>query len=69
MQVRCVRARAGIGVGDLVEVPDGAEVSSLYFEVVEPPPPAGPGITQGPGLTPPLSSPVSSVPVKDGAAS
>ena len=44
MQVRCIRARAGIAVGDLAEVPDGSEVSALYWEVVQaaPPPPAPP---------------------------
>jgi hypothetical protein len=39
MQVRCIRPRAGVKVGDLAEVPDGATVSDLYWEVVEPPPP------------------------------
>lgn len=39
MQVRCIRPRAGVKVGDTAEVPDGAEVSGLYFEVVDPPPP------------------------------
>lgn len=32
MQVRCIRPFAGHKVGDLVEVPDGAEVSPVYFE-------------------------------------
>jgi hypothetical protein len=27
----CIRARVGVAVGDVVEVPDGAEFSDLYF--------------------------------------
>jgi hypothetical protein len=48
MQVRCIRARAGVKVGDLAEVPDGAQVSDLYFEAVQPPAapaPASPPVT------------------------
>lgn len=48
MQVRCIRARAGVKAGDLAEVPDGAEVSPLYFEVVEPPPAPRPSPSQPP---------------------
>lgn len=50
MQVRCIRARAGLAVGDLAEIPDGAEVSPLYFEPVQPPapPPAVPPVTPVP---------------------
>ncbi len=42
MQVRCVRAHGEFRPGDLSEVPDGAEVSDLYWEPVPaaPPPPA-----------------------------
>jgi hypothetical protein len=61
MQVRCIRARLGIEVGDLAEVPDGAEVSPLYWEVVESPP-AGPGTTPVPASTPPANSGGSSAP-------
>jgi hypothetical protein len=39
MQVRCILARAGVKVGDLAEVPDGAQVSDLYFEPVQSPEP------------------------------
>lgn len=39
MQVRLIRARHGQEVGDVSEVPDGAEVSELYYEVIDPPPP------------------------------
>jgi len=56
MQVRCIRPRAGIAAGDLAEVPDGAEVSPLYFEVVQPPPPP-------PAAPPPASAPAAPVPV------
>lgn len=35
MQVRCVRPRDGLEVGDVVEVPDGAAVSPLYFGPAE----------------------------------
>jgi hypothetical protein len=43
MQVRCIRARAGVKVGDVAEVPDGAQVSDLYWESVKAsPPPASP---------------------------
>jgi hypothetical protein len=71
-QVRCIRPRAGIKVGDLAEVPDDAKVSDLYWEPVEPQeppsPPAGPGTTPGPVSTPPVSSGASSAPAdKDGA--
>jgi hypothetical protein len=63
MQVRCVRARAGVDVGDVADVPDGAEVSSLYWEVVaEASPPPAPGTTPGPDSAPPASSPASSAP-------
>jgi len=34
MQVRCVRAHGEFVPGDLSEVPDGAEVSDLYWEPV-----------------------------------
>ena len=34
-QVRCIRPRAGIEVGDLAEVGDDAEVSDLYWEHVQ----------------------------------
>jgi hypothetical protein len=40
VQVRCIKARMGIKIGDVVEVPDGAAVSELYFEPVTPPKPA-----------------------------
>jgi hypothetical protein len=33
-QVRCVAAHGGFVPGDLSEVPDGAEVSDLYWEPV-----------------------------------
>ena len=42
MQVRCVRAFAGHVVGDVIDVPDGASVSPVYFEPLSggtPPPP------------------------------
>ena len=42
MKVRCIRARVGVEVGDVVEVPDGAVVSPLYYEPVEDGPPASP---------------------------
>ena len=69
MQVRCVRARAGVKVGDTAEVPDGAAVSDLYWEPVAPPFPAAPAATPGPASTPPPSLPVSSAPAKEGSTS
>jgi hypothetical protein len=42
MQIRCIRARSGVKVGDLAEVPDGAEFSALYYEVAESSPAASP---------------------------
>jgi hypothetical protein len=47
MQVKCVRAFAGHKPGDVVEIPDGAAVSPVYFEPLPPPatpdpPPAAP---------------------------
>ena len=39
MRVRLIRARHGQEVGDVAEVPDGAAVSDLYYEIVEPPAP------------------------------
>lgn len=44
MQVRCIRARVGVEVGEIVDVPDGAEVSDLYFEPVEAPVPPAPPV-------------------------
>jgi hypothetical protein len=41
MQVRCVKAFSGHVPGDVVEVPDGAAVSPVYFEPLphgDPPP-------------------------------
>lgn len=38
MQVRCIKAAYGHELGDLVDVPDGASVSPVYFEPVTPPP-------------------------------
>lgn len=32
MQVRVIRARADQAVGDVVEMPDGAQFSDLYYE-------------------------------------
>ena len=58
MQVKCIRPRAGIKAGDLAEVPDGAQVSDLYWEPV----PFAPS-------TPPVSLPVSSAPAKEGSPS
>jgi hypothetical protein len=58
MQVRCIRPRAGIAAGDLAEVPDGAEVSPLYFEAAEPP-----AETPPPAAPPPASAPAAPVPV------
>lgn len=40
-QYRCIKARVGVDVGGLVEVPDGAAVSPLYYEPVDQAP-AGP---------------------------
>lgn len=37
MKVRLIRARHGQEVGDVFEVPDGAAVSELYYELVDPP--------------------------------
>lgn len=34
MKYRCIRARADLEAGEVVEVPDGAAVSPLYFEPV-----------------------------------
>jgi hypothetical protein len=34
MQVRVIRARADQAVGDVVDMPDGAEFSDLYYEPV-----------------------------------
>ena len=62
MQVKCIRPRAGVQVGDVAEVPDGAEVSDLYYEPVTPP-------LQAAASTPPLSLPVSSAPVEEGSPS
>lgn len=45
MKVRCIQAFGGSKPGDVVEVPDGAAVSDLYFvpEPGEPsPPPVNP---------------------------
>lgn len=38
MQVRCVAAFGDFVPGDLSEVPDGAQVSELYWEPVAPAP-------------------------------
>jgi hypothetical protein len=64
VQVRCIKARLGVKVGDLAEVPDGAAVSPLYYEPVAEasPPPAGP---PGPPASPP---PPSSAPASEGTA-
>lgn len=69
MQYRCIRARQGTEVGDLVEVPDGAQVSDLYFEPAgqaSPPPggPPGPPVSPVPASTPPPSSGASSAPAE-----
>ena len=39
MQVRCVKDFGGAVVGDLAEVPDGAEVDPVHWRPVTPPPP------------------------------
>lgn len=52
MQVRCIRARAGVEVGDLAEVPDGSEVSELYWEPAEPSPPPAAAAAARPAETP-----------------
>jgi hypothetical protein len=62
MQVRCIRARADADVGDLREVPDGSQVSDLYWEPVEASPPPVPGTIPVPASTPPESLPASSAP-------
>ena len=49
MKVRCIRARAGVEIGDVAEVPDGAEVSPLYWE------PAGPA--SAPSAAPSATTP------------
>lgn len=45
MQVRCIRAFGYTEPGDVVDVPDGASVSSHYFEpaALEPDPAPDPG--------------------------
>jgi hypothetical protein len=49
MQVRVIRARADQAVGDVVEMPDGAQFSDLYYEPVEVPPgPAAPKAPETP---------------------
>ena len=60
MQIRCIRARAGVKVGDVAEVPDGAAFSDLYWEAAEASPPPAPGTIPVPGSAPPASSPASS---------
>ena len=62
MQLRCIRPRAGVKVGDVAEVPDGAAVSDLYWEPAAPPLPEA-------ASTPPVSLPVSSAPAKEGVPS
>jgi hypothetical protein len=68
MQIRCIRARSGVEVGDLAEVPDGAEYSSLYWEPADASPPPVPGTTRVPGSAPPASSPASSAHAKESAS-
>ena len=61
MQIRCIRARAGVKVGDVAEVPDGAAFSDLYWEAApDASPPPAPGTIPVPGSAPPASSPASS---------
>jgi hypothetical protein len=47
MQVRVIRARADQAVGDVAEMPDGAEFSDLYYEPVTKAaaPPAAPAVS------------------------
>ena len=40
MQLRVIRPRAGMKAGDVVEVPDGAGFSDLYYEPAAGPAPA-----------------------------
>jgi hypothetical protein len=56
MQVRCIKAFAAHKPGDVAEVPDGAEVSPVYFEPLTAPaapatppdpPPAAPAAPAG----------------------
>lgn len=74
MQVVCVQAFGDHKPGDLAEVPDGAEVSAVYYEPVaapeaeeSPPPQTGPGTIPGPDSIQPASSPASSGPAEGGA--
>lgn len=71
MQYRCIKARLGTKVGAVVDVPDGAAVSPLYYEPVEqasPPPagPPGPPVSPVPASPPPPSLPASSAPASEG---
>ena len=66
MQVRCIQAFGTCVPGDLVEVPDGAAVSDLYWQVVPDPTPPAAAATPAPDSTQQENSPASSGPGKDG---
>lgn len=53
MQVRCIHPFASHQVGDVIDVPDGAQVSPVYFEplTATPPPPEPPAPAATPAAT------------------
>lgn len=57
MQVTCIRPFGNAKAGDVVEVPDGAEVDPAYWQLPEaaspPPGPPEPGAPEVPASSPP----------------
>ena len=67
MQVKCIKAHGYSVPGDLVDVPDGASVSELYWRVMPDPTPGEPAPTPDPDSAQQPSSGESSAPDEDGA--
>ena len=66
MQVRCIKAFGHNVPGDVVDVPGGAQVSDLYWQVMPDPTPPAPGTTPDPDSAQQENSPASSGPGKAG---